>query len=74
MLSLTSAERDFSGNQCLQLDIPGRARHLPGEALEFYEQIKEASARERFAFRVPVKATDEKSQHWGETVRFLAAA
>ncbi len=86
MLSLTSAERDFSGNQCLQLDIPGRARHLPGEALEFYEQIKEASARERFAFLVgpPVyvsrtwpeemKATDEKSQQWGETVRFLAAA
>ena len=61
-------------NQCLQLDIPGRARHIPGEALEFYEQIKEASARERFAFRVPVKATDEKSQQWGETVRFLAAA
>ncbi len=61
-------------------------RHLPGEALEFYEQIKEASARERFAFLVgpPVyvsrtwpeemKATDEKSQQWGETVRFLAAA
>jgi CheY-like chemotaxis protein len=61
-------------------------RHLPGEALEFYEQIKEASARERFAFLVgppvyvsrtwpeEVKATDEKSQQWGETVRFLAAA
>ena len=27
-------------------------RHLPGEALEFYEQIKEASAQERFAFLV----------------------
>ncbi len=61
-------------------------RHLPGEALEFYEQIKEASARERFAFLVgppgyvsrtwpeEVNATDEKSQQWGETVRFLAAA
>ena len=61
-------------------------RHLPGEALEFYEQIKEASARERFAFLVgppvyvsrtrpeEVKAADEKSQQWGETVRFLAAA
>jgi hypothetical protein len=25
-------------------------RHLPGEALEFYQQIKETSPRERFAF------------------------
>ena len=66
--------------------FPDVRRHLPGEALEFYEQIKEASARERFAFLVgppvyvsrtwpeEVKATDDKSQQWGETVRFLAAA
>jgi CheY-like chemotaxis protein len=61
-------------------------RHLPGEALEFYEQIRDASPAQRFAFLVgppvyltrnwpeEVKATDEKSQQWGETVRFLAAA
>ena len=27
-------------------------RHLPGEALEFYEQIKTASPKEHFAFLV----------------------
>ncbi|SRR5712692_5538261 len=62
-------------------------RHLPGEALEFYEWIKEASPHQRFAFLVgppvylsrtwpaEVKARDESSGQWGETVkRFLAAA
>jgi CheY-like chemotaxis protein len=61
-------------------------RQFPGQALEFYEQIRDASPAQRFAFLVgppvyltrnwpeEVKATDEKSQQWGETVRFLAAA
>ena len=62
-------------------------RHLPGEALEFYEQIRDVSPGQRFAFLVgpplylsrtwpeEVRATDEKSQQWGETVkRFLSAA
>jgi CheY-like chemotaxis protein len=61
-------------------------RQFPGEALQFYEQIRDASTAQRFAFLVgppvyltrnwpeEVKATDEKSQQWGETVRFLAAA
>ncbi len=62
-------------------------RHLPGEALEFYEWVKEASPHQRFAFLVgppvylsrtwpaEVKARDESSGQWGETVkRFLAAA
>jgi CheY-like chemotaxis protein len=62
-------------------------RHLPGEALEFYEQIKEASLHERIVFLVgppvylsltwPNEATDAEKQprQWEETVkRFLAAA
>src|SRR2546427_6999843 len=62
-------------------------RHLPGEALEFYEQIKEASLHERIAFLVgppvylsltwPTEAMDAEKQprQWEETVkRFLAAA
>lgn len=61
-------------------------RHLPGEALEFYEQMKEASARERVIFLVgppaflsptwPEQVSAEKEpQQWAETVkRFLAAA
>jgi CheY-like chemotaxis protein len=61
-------------------------RQFPGEALQFYEQIRDASTAQRFAFLVgppvyltrnwpeEVKATDEKSQQWGETVQFLAAA
>src|SRR5947207_15283560 len=31
------------------LDVRG---HLPGEALEFYEQTREVTLRQRFAFRV----------------------
>ena len=62
-------------------------RHLSGEALEFYEQIRTASPKEQFAFLVgpPVYlsrtwpgevTTDGASQgQWGATVaRFLAAA
>ena len=62
-------------------------RHLPGEALEFYEQIKEASLHERIAFLVgppvylsltwPTEAMDAEKQprQWEETLkRFLAAA
>jgi CheY-like chemotaxis protein len=61
-------------------------RHLPGEALEFYEQIRDARPRQRFAFLVgpPVYVSrrwplevafeDNSRGQWGETVtRFLAA-
>jgi CheY-like chemotaxis protein len=62
-------------------------RHPPGEALEFYEQIKDASPSERFAFLVgppiylsliwpeDVTAAQKETQQWAETVkRFVAAA
>jgi len=60
---------------------------LPGEALEFYEQIKEAAPTERFAFLVgppvylsrtwPGEGTevDASQGQWGATIdRFLTAA
>jgi hypothetical protein len=66
------------------LDVRG---HLPGEALEFYEQTRETCPRECFAFLVgpPVylsrtwpnefMATEREPQQWDETVnRFLTAA
>ena len=62
-------------------------RQFPGEALQFYEQIRDASPRQRFAFLVgppvyvsrrwPLELTFEDTPRgqWGETVkRFLAAA
>jgi CheY-like chemotaxis protein len=62
-------------------------RHLAGEALEFYEQIRNASPNEHFAFLVgpPVYLTrrwpgevtevDISQGQWGATVRrFLTAA
>ncbi len=62
-------------------------RHLPGEALEFYEQIATASPKEHFAFLVgppvylsrtwPSEVTeiDTSQGQWGATVRrFLTAA
>jgi response regulator RpfG family c-di-GMP phosphodiesterase len=62
-------------------------RHLPGEALEFYQQIKETSPRERFAFLVgpPVYLSltwpeelmnsEKQPQEWADAVRrFMAAA
>jgi response regulator RpfG family c-di-GMP phosphodiesterase len=62
-------------------------RYSPGEALEFYEQIKGASPRQQFAFLVgapvylsrtwpdEVAAGDPSRGQWSETVkRFLAAA
>jgi len=62
-------------------------RHLPGEALEFYEQIRTASPKERFAFLVgppvylsrtwpgEVTEIDTSQGQWGATVRrFLTAA
>ncbi len=62
-------------------------RYSPSETLEFYEQIKQASPRERVVFLVgpptylsltwpgEVIAEDASSGQWGETVkRFLAAA
>jgi ActR/RegA family two-component response regulator len=69
----------------LMLDI---RRYSPGEALEFYEQIRAADPRQRIVFLVgppvylsrtwpgEVTAVDDASRgQWGETVRrFLAAA
>jgi hypothetical protein len=63
-------------------------RYSPGEALEFYEQIRAADPRQRIVFLVgppvylsrtwpgEVTAVDDDSRgQWGETVRrFLAAA
>ena len=62
-------------------------RHLPGEALEFYEQITTASPKEHFAFLVgppvylsrtwpdEVTEVDASRGQWGPTVgRFLTAA
>jgi len=62
-------------------------RHLPGEALEFYQQIKTASAKEHFIFLVgppaylsltwadDVTAEQKETQQWAETInRFLTAA
>ncbi len=61
--------------------------HLPGEALEFYEQIRTTSPKERFAFLVgppvyisrtwPGEGTEVVASQgqWGATVRrFLTAA
>jgi len=62
-------------------------RHLPGEALEFYERVRTASPKEHFVFLVgppaylsltwpdDVTATEKEPQQWAETIkRFLAAA
>ena len=62
-------------------------RYLPEEALAFYEQIRDASPRERLAFLVgppkylslawpnEFRAVESGNQQWKETVnRFLAAA
>ena len=62
-------------------------RHSPGEALEFYEQIRRADPRQRIVFLVgppvylshtwpdAVTSGDTSRGQWGETVkRFLTAA
>jgi hypothetical protein len=62
-------------------------RYSPGGALEFYEQMKDASPRQQFAFLIgpprylsrtwpgEVASGDTSRGQWGETVkRFLAAA
>ena len=62
-------------------------RHSPGEAFEFYKQIRTASPKEHFIFLVgppaylsltwpdDVTAVEKKPQHWAEKIkRFLAAA
>jgi hypothetical protein len=62
-------------------------RYLPGEALEFYEQIKGASLRQRFAFLVgppvylsitwpeQVMDSEREARQWAETIKcFVAAA
>ena len=62
-------------------------RYSPGEALEFYEQIRDASSGQRIVFLVgalaylsltwpgEITVDDTSEGQWGETVkRFLAAA
>jgi hypothetical protein len=62
-------------------------RYLPGEALAFYEQIRDASPREHFAFLVgppkylsltwpnEFRGVENEIPEWNETVkRFLSAA
>jgi hypothetical protein len=62
-------------------------RYSPGEALEFYEQTKDASPQQQFAFLIgpprylsrtwpsEVAAGDPSRGQWSETVkRFLTAA
>jgi response regulator RpfG family c-di-GMP phosphodiesterase len=62
-------------------------RYLPGEALAFYEQIRDASPREHCAFLVgppkylsltwpdEFRAVESETQQWGETVKqYLSAA
>jgi DNA-binding NtrC family response regulator len=62
-------------------------RYSPGEALEFYDQIRDASSGQRVIFLVgpptylsrtwpeEMNARDEEPQQWAETVRrFMAAA
>jgi DNA-binding NtrC family response regulator len=62
-------------------------RYFPGEAFEFYTQVKDASPRQHVAFLVgppqylsttwptEAMATEKESQQWAETVRrFVAAA
>ena len=61
-------------------------RHLPGEALEFYEQIRTASPEEHFVFLVgppaylsltwpnDVTAVEREPQQWAETVKLFVAA
>jgi len=61
-------------------------RHLPGEALEFYEQITTSSPKEHFAFLVgppayltrrwpgEVTEIDASQGQWGATVRRLLTA
>jgi hypothetical protein len=68
----------------LMLDV---RRYYPGEALEFYEQVRDANPRQRFAFLVgppaylsliwptEVMAAEKRPQQWAETIkRFVAAA
>ena len=61
-------------------------RHFPGEALQFYEQIKDASPGQRFAFLVgppvylslawpgEVTVDDISRGQWAETVKRFATA
>jgi PleD family two-component response regulator len=68
----------------IMLDV---RRYSPGEALEFYEQMKDASPQQQFAFLIgpprylsrtwpgEVASDDTSRGQWAETVRrFLAAA
>jgi CheY-like chemotaxis protein len=85
------AAKDLSGARFLwqpnvyDLILLDVRRHLPGEALEFYEQIRNASPKEHFAFLVgppvylsrtwPSEGTEIVASQGPTTVRrFLTAA
>ena len=67
----------------LMLDV---RRYYPGEALEFYEQVRDANPRQRFAFLVgppkflsltwpaEVLAAGKEPRQWEETIRRFQAA
>jgi len=85
------AAADFSSARSLQrlhhydwifLDV---RRHFPGEALQFYEQVKDTSPGQRFAFLVgppvyltrnwPLEVTlEDASGQWEQTVKRFARA
>ena len=80
-----SAARFFWQPNVYDLILLGVRRHLPGESFEFYEQIEDASPRERFAFLVgpPVylsltwpeelMTSEKEPQQWAKAVRRFAA-
>src|SRR6266550_3652207 len=86
-LSRRSQTHRKTPNGAYELILLDVRRHLPGEALEFYEQIRNASPKEHFAFFVgppvylsrtwPGEATVNGASQgqWQATVRrFLTAA
>ena len=83
-----SARRDFCGNLVCTVSYCSTCGDtFPARPLEFYQQIKTASAKEHFIFLVgppanlsltwadDVTAEQKEPQQWAETIdRFLAAA
>jgi hypothetical protein len=84
---MVHAVEDFSGARVLwqpnfyDLILLNLRRHSPGEAFQFYEQVKDASPRERFAFLLGppvylsltwpdgISADDVWGGQWGEMVK-----
>ncbi len=82
-----SAARSLWQPRIYDLVLLDVRRYSPGETLEFYEQIKQASPRQQVVFLVgpptylsltwpgEVSVGENSRGQWGETVkRFLAAA